>query len=177
MQVLRWLAEKADRRLSSGPYGFYDAFNPSKGWTSDEYLAIDQGPIVCMMENYRTGLLWKLMSGRADIRGGLTLLGIVEPRYDTGFYLAVPEARSGAVELMRDLDSGVYELDVNLREPGRYTLSLEGPDGKVVQRPWDDQALPAGKRVVAFGTGLPKGLYLARLRGHALERTLPIILH
>lgn len=177
MQVLRWLADGADRRLSAGPYGFYDAYNPSQGWVSDEYLAIDQGPIVCMLENYRTGLLWKLMSRRPDVQAGLRRLGISEPRYDTGFYLAVPEARSGAVELMRHVDTGAYELDVNLSEPGRYTLALEGAEGQTVTRPWDALDLPAGKRVVAFGAGLAKGRYLARLSGRRVERTLPVILH
>ena len=35
-----------------GEYGFYDAFNPTAGWVADSYLAIDQGPIICMIENY-----------------------------------------------------------------------------------------------------------------------------
>ncbi|HEY3404700.1 MAG TPA: glucoamylase family protein [Ohtaekwangia sp.] len=43
-----------------GPYGFYDAFNITEGWTASSYLAIDQGPIIVMIENYRTGLLWDL---------------------------------------------------------------------------------------------------------------------
>lgn len=62
-----------------GEYGFKDAFNPSfqfpvavqlghvvpgKGWFDDDQLGIDQGPIVAMIENYRSGLLWKL--GRAN---------------------------------------------------------------------------------------------------------------
>jgi hypothetical protein len=44
-----------------GPFGFYDAFNLEKNWVSDSYLAIDQGPIIIMIENHRTGLLWKLL--------------------------------------------------------------------------------------------------------------------
>ncbi len=41
-----------------GQYGFYDAFNLTSGWFANSYIAIDQGPIVCMIENYRTGMLW-----------------------------------------------------------------------------------------------------------------------
>ncbi|MHB9143647.1 MAG: glucoamylase family protein, partial [Paludibacter sp.] len=41
-----------------GNYGFKDAFCLNKHWFADSYLAIDQGPIVVMIENYRTGLLW-----------------------------------------------------------------------------------------------------------------------
>ena len=39
-----------------GTYGFYDAFNPTSNWYADSYLAIDEGPIIIMIENYRTGL-------------------------------------------------------------------------------------------------------------------------
>ncbi len=42
-----------------GPFGFHDAFNLSRDWVSDSFLAIDQGPIVIMIENHRTGLLWR----------------------------------------------------------------------------------------------------------------------
>ena len=54
-----------------GEYGFYDAFNISEEWVADSYLAIDQGPIVCMIENYRTGLLWDLFMGAPEIQSGL----------------------------------------------------------------------------------------------------------
>ncbi|MCS6974822.1 MAG: Ig-like domain-containing protein [Cyclobacteriaceae bacterium] len=58
-----------------GPYGFYDAFNPTMGWTANSYLAIDQGPIVVMIENYRTGLLWNLFMSAPEVQTGLTNLG------------------------------------------------------------------------------------------------------
>jgi len=58
-----------------GPYGFYDAFNLSLGWWADSYLAIDQGPIVVMIENYRTGLLWDLFMNNPEIQNGLNELG------------------------------------------------------------------------------------------------------
>ncbi|MDW3192268.1 MAG: glucoamylase family protein [Cytophagales bacterium] len=58
-----------------GPYGFYDAFNVTEGWYADSYLAIDQGPIVCMIENHRTGLLWDLFMSAPEIQMGLDKLG------------------------------------------------------------------------------------------------------
>ncbi|MEM6343821.1 MAG: glucoamylase family protein [Bacteroidota bacterium] len=58
-----------------GPYGFYDAFNLTEGWVADSYLAIDQGPIVCMIENHRTGLLWNLFMSAPEVQSGLTKLG------------------------------------------------------------------------------------------------------
>ena len=58
-----------------GDYGFYDAFNSTEGWYADSYLAIDQGPIIVMIENYRTGLLWDLFMSCPEVQDGLTKLG------------------------------------------------------------------------------------------------------
>ncbi|MCU0419663.1 MAG: Ig-like domain-containing protein [Cyclobacteriaceae bacterium] len=58
-----------------GEYGFYDAFNITEGWVANSYLAIDQGPIVVMIENYRTGLLWDLFMSAPEVHSGLTTLG------------------------------------------------------------------------------------------------------
>lgn len=56
-------------------YGFVDAFNLSENWFDNQHLAIDQGPIIIMIENYRTGLLWKLFMSDPQIQQGLTKLG------------------------------------------------------------------------------------------------------
>ncbi|MGC9342871.1 MAG: glucoamylase family protein [Bacteroidales bacterium] len=58
-----------------GPYGFYDAYNINAQWFASSYLAIDQGPIICMIENYRTGKLWELFMSAPEIQNGLTKLG------------------------------------------------------------------------------------------------------
>jgi hypothetical protein len=58
-----------------GTNGFYDSFNLSDGWFASSYLAIDQGPIVVMIENYRTKLLWDLFMSAPEVQDGLTKLG------------------------------------------------------------------------------------------------------
>lgn len=62
-----------------GPYGFYDAFSETENWYPKRYLAIDQGPIPVMIENYRTGLLWKLFMSCSEIQDGLKKLGFESP--------------------------------------------------------------------------------------------------
>jgi hypothetical protein len=62
-----------------GQYGFTDAFSESHNWYATEYLAIDEGPIVSMIENYRTGLLWKLFMSCPEVKGGLKKLGFESP--------------------------------------------------------------------------------------------------
>ena len=56
-------------------YGFYDAINVTGGWTANSYLAIDQGPIIVMIENHRTGWLWDLFMSSPEIQGAQTILG------------------------------------------------------------------------------------------------------
>lgn len=74
MKALRHFYEDLGPKIY-GQYGFKDAFNETKGWVAESYLAIDQGPIIVMMENYRTGLCWKLFMSCPEIRGGLKKLG------------------------------------------------------------------------------------------------------
>ncbi len=72
-----WYTNKKDKLW--GTYGFYDAFSETDNWYLPRYLAIDQGPIVVMMENYRTGLLWKLFMSCPEIKTGLQKLGFSSP--------------------------------------------------------------------------------------------------
>jgi len=62
-----------------GPFGFYDAFSETENWYPVKYLAIDQGPIPVMIENYRSGLLWKLFMSCPEIKEGLKKLGFDSP--------------------------------------------------------------------------------------------------
>jgi hypothetical protein len=62
-----------------GQYGFTDAFNLSNPWFDSDRLAIDQGPEVVMIENYRSGLLWNLFMSCPEIRSGLKRLGFSSP--------------------------------------------------------------------------------------------------
>ena len=66
-----------------GAYGFYDAFSENDNWYLPRWLAIDQGPIVVMMENYRSGLLWKLFMSCPEIKTGLKKLGFSSPYLNT----------------------------------------------------------------------------------------------
>lgn len=62
-----------------GDYGFYDSFNLTRGWVANSYLAIDQGPIIVMIENYRTGLLWELFMSAPEVQQGITNLTFIYP--------------------------------------------------------------------------------------------------
>lgn len=78
MAVLRHLYEDLGARIWRD-YGFVDSFNLSRGWFADGHLAIDQGPIVVMIENHRSGLLWGLFMGCDEVGAGLRRLGFDSP--------------------------------------------------------------------------------------------------
>ncbi|HXU46114.1 MAG TPA: glucoamylase family protein [Thermoanaerobaculia bacterium] len=91
-----------------GPYGFLDAFNPSftyadvtlhhgrlapgKGWFDTDYLGIDQGPLLAMIENARTGLVWKFMRKSPHVVRGLRRAG-----FSGGWLSALPPPRPSPV--------------------------------------------------------------------------------
>ena len=62
-----------------GQLWFYRCFFIESPWFANSTLAIDQGPIIVMIENYRTGLLWNLFTGAADIKNGMRNLGFAAP--------------------------------------------------------------------------------------------------
>jgi hypothetical protein len=84
------LRERFGERLY-GQYGFKDAFNLSypapggEGWFDDQYLAIDQGPILLMVENYRSGFVWDLLKRSPYVTNGLRRAG-----FDGGWLDAAP---------------------------------------------------------------------------------------
>lgn len=74
MAAMRFFYYKLGDRLF-GQYGFKDAFDLDRNWFADSYLAIDQGPILVMIENQRSGLVWNMLMKNQDIRSGLEKLG------------------------------------------------------------------------------------------------------
>ena len=75
MQVLRYFYEEKGDKIFSA-YGFTDAFSETENWYAKNHLAIDQGPIVVMIENARSGLLWDLFMSCPEVQHGLKSLGI-----------------------------------------------------------------------------------------------------
>lgn len=60
-------------------YGFVDAFSVGDCWAANSFLAIDQGPIIVMIENYRSGLLWKNFTAVPEVISGMKKLGFQAP--------------------------------------------------------------------------------------------------
>jgi hypothetical protein len=74
MAVLRHLYRDLGDK-TWGPYGFYDSFNQTENWFEPCYMALNQGPITTMIENHRSGLVWRLFMSNPEIRPMLDAIG------------------------------------------------------------------------------------------------------
>ncbi len=78
MQALKFFYYKLGDKMW-GQYGFNDAFNLSQNWFDSQTLAIDQGPIMVMIENHRSKLLWNLFMSAPEVKTGMKKLGFISP--------------------------------------------------------------------------------------------------
>lgn len=78
MRAMRHFLNRYGKKVW-GRYGFTDAFCERRDWFADTFLAVDQGPIIIMIENFRSGLLWKLFMQVPEVQDGLRALGFRSP--------------------------------------------------------------------------------------------------
>lgn len=154
MQVL-WSLYTNYRSRMWGTYGPYDAFSLRQNWFATSYLAIDQLPIAGMIENYRSGLLWKLFMGDADVQRGLKVAGLHIPRLSTGFPEAVVTLKPAhgkyvpdAYDIRRHPDTGEYNIPYYIEQGGDVSFVLTNRSGEPV-KVWNIQA-SAGRGVLSF---------------------------
>ena len=151
----------ANNKIYDATYGFVDAFTPKEGWYSDQFLAIDQNPIPVMIENYRTGLLWKIFMDIPEVKVGLSKAGMNNVRYKTGFHLAVLESTKKRLDLMKHPDKNAYTIDFYLETNETTSLALTDLDGKIIKTIIDNKATAAGEQTAEFTAD--KGEYKLRL--------------
>ena len=127
------LMQLAANSLAQGTYGFADAYCPSTSTSEKKQLAIDQGPIEVMIENYRAGLRWDLLKKNEHVKKGLSLAGIKsKPAFAQGFHLAVVNTKTNEYDMMRHPDRGTYELNYFLNSAGSAKLSITNSANAVV---------------------------------------------
>ncbi|MBI5837867.1 MAG: Tat pathway signal protein [Candidatus Eisenbacteria bacterium] len=109
-----------------GAYGFRDAWNPARSWYDTDFLGIDQGPIVMMIENYRTNSVWSRFMQNADIQRGLQLAGFTSP---VAVHLDLTKT-DGNVFVSGDIKTGISVpcsrcLMDEVQDPGEHAASLD----------------------------------------------------
>lgn len=169
-----------------GRFGPYDAISLRDGWVSPHVLAIDQLPMVVMVENYRTGLLWSLLMSDPEVKAGLARVGLVEPDLASGFpEMVVTLKRDGrkyipdVCDLRRHPDSGLYEVFYQSPEAGKTSFALTGPDGGPARLRLEVEAVK-GRNKLAFPQFQRRTsdiLTLTMKNISGAEYSLPIRLH
>jgi hypothetical protein len=129
-------------------YGFHDAFNLGQnGWFDTDELGIDQGPIVIMIENYRTQRPWQLFMQNAEIQRGLLRAGFVSLRFVALTVQALPAQNT--LTLTWAASAGTYQVEYS---PDLVTW-FESPTGEVTATgptaSWTDSG-PPGTTTLPF---------------------------
>jgi hypothetical protein len=152
--------------------GFLDAFNLQRHWYATSYLAIDQGPILLMIENYRSQLLWNLFMANPEIQPMLDAIGFYE---SPNFVEVNPE---GNGFLVYPNPSGQdFQFSFTLGEPSRVGLEIFSLAGVKVSQVLNGKIMEAGHHTYPLeGTLLDPGVYMATLflNGH-LSETIKIV--
>jgi len=143
-----------------GGMGFHDAFNEQRNWYTDSYLAIDQGPIILMMENYRSRLLWDLFMANPEI----------QPMMDAiGFHYSPNSARefsvSSDLSVFPNPSKGNLHLALNIEKQAEVQLDLFTLTGIKIRTIQQKRVLQPGRHTYEIeGNRLEPGVYLASLR-------------
>ncbi len=118
-----------------GPFGFRDAFNPGLQWFDPDYIAIDEGPIAVMIENFRSRLVWNLFMSNPEIQPALDAIGFVE---DATVDVAPDAPRAvaalGPPVCRPNPCRGAAELAFELPAAGHVRLTLLDVQGREVAR-------------------------------------------
>lgn len=162
-----------------GSYGFRDAFNPSVNWFGTEYIGIDQGPIVIMIENFRTQKIWDRYNSHPAVSRGLSAAG-----FQTVTGVSVDHAPAPVSLWLGQNFPNPFNpstaIEYTLANPGRVRLSVFDVLGREIAILADgDQT--AGTHMVMFGPSsvtvpLSSGVYIIRLTAGDVQLTRRMIL-
>ncbi len=160
-----------------GPMGFYDAFNDAQNWVASSYLAIDQGPIICMIENYRTGLLWEYFMRAPEIQAGIAKIGFVPD--STLVSLREPLLQNiSNVRVFPNPTSDKLNVEMEQLQTAGVRIELLDATGRLRQVLLDERQLPPGVHRLEFDVQhMTNGLYFLRIRTAEQQETKKIILY
>ncbi|MCD7795842.1 MAG: beta-glucosidase [Alistipes sp.] len=160
----------------NGIYGPVDSYSPVDGWQDDRYLSINVMPVVSIIENYRSGLIWRLAMRNAKIIRGLELAGFSAPRYAEGFCQMPVNSVDATADLAAHPDRGCYRLHFWSDTDGASaSLELLADDGRTVRTDMP-QTISRGINTVEIPyEDIAKGSYEAILQiGNRTKNTLKI---
>lgn len=142
-----------------GPMGFYDAFNEERNWFADSYLAIDQGPIIGMIENHRSGLLWQHFMANPEITTAIESIGFTEDLTTGGTLIKT----ASPLKIIPNPVQATGTLFISVDKPGRMIVEVTDPAGRILMQLANEWFEP-GEYALPLQGKYSDGLYLVRLR-------------
>jgi hypothetical protein len=155
-----------------GPCGFKDAFNLGQNWFATSYLAIDQGPIICMIENYRTGLLWEKFMADPEIQAALDEIGFVPDSVEVSVNERIPQDVQATL-FPNPVPSGTdATLEIALLKKTPLQVVLYDWTGRPIRTIIDEAEKMPGMYHFNISTQhLPKGIYHLKINNQTLLLT------
>jgi hypothetical protein len=162
-----------------GDFGFSDAFNQDQNWFANSWLAIDQGPIVVMMENQRSGLFWHLFMQNSEIQPALDAIGFI---VDSTVVSGVADLEINGFDILVFPNpapaNGVVNLEISTLYNTVLSVSLVDVNGQIVQNIFQDKIYVIGVQYEQWHTKtIPPGTYWLQVsdnNGRNLSRELII---
>jgi hypothetical protein len=140
--------------------GFYDAFNQGRNWWATSYLAIDQGPIILMIENYRTQLLWNLFMSNPEIQPMLDAIGFFSAPNSSEPVLSKP-----GMEIRPNPCKADGILSFQLDRPVMLNMELFSLDGRKQAIIYHEEPVQEGNYEIPLaGYNLVPGLYIISIK-------------
>ncbi len=143
-----------------GWMGFKDAFNESRDWVASSYLAIDQGPIILMIENYRTQLLWDNFMSNSEI----------QPMMDAIGFSYLPSSTENLklktkLSVFPNPSSSVVRINFLLDYNTKLDLDIYDLRGRKVFSLISDELYESGEHAIEFNaSSFEPGIYFAKMR-------------
>ncbi len=159
-----------------GPMGFYDAYNDAQNWVASSYLAIDQGPIIGMIENYRTELLWNNFMKNPEIHAGLAKAGFTPDSIS----VSTDEIPINDILSVNIFPNPTFDkVTVELQQLQTAGVRIELRDGLGRLRQIllnDDNMLPGMHRIYLETSTLSNGIYFLNIRTNEQQLTKKILI-
>jgi len=151
--------------------GFKESFNLSQEWYNQYYFSIDQGPVVDMIENYRSQLLWNNFMANPEITIALDKIGFVTDTANTPEQIpnSISEYEKSRnpyrLTITPNPVSGLVVATFVLPAAMKTSLELLDMWQKVVLKAFEDKECRAGENIISLNIhGIPTGIYVLRLR-------------
>jgi hypothetical protein len=149
-------------------YGFKDAFNLTQNWWDTDYIGIDEGPIILMIENYRTGGIWQRMMDHPDIQRGLEVAGF-ETITGVAAEPAQPVTTISLSSSSPNPFTGSTLIVYRLARAGQASLDVYDVRGRRVGRLVDGVQSAGLHEATLDGANLPSGVYFYRLAANGQQ--------